>query len=110
VSIPVDLAALEAEVSAFGRSALLITTSTDSHPHVASLLVRFEHDELVMNVGRRTLANAARHPAVTLVWPAPPDGGYCLIVDGAARSASPSAETLLVRPTSAVLHRLASSV
>ncbi len=105
MSIAVDLAELPAHVSRFGSSALLVTTSTEGPPHISSVLVTFEGDDLAMRAGRRTRANAAEHPAVTLVWPAGPGGGYCLIVDAAAREGP--AETLLVRPTSAVLHRLA---
>jgi hypothetical protein len=105
VSITVDLAELHAEVSRFGASAFLVTTSTGGSPHVSSVLVTFERDNLAMGVGHRTRANATEHPAVTLVWPAGVNGDYCLIVDAAAQL--PPAETLLVRPTSAVLHRLA---
>ena len=106
MSIPVDLGALGAEISKFDAGALLVTTSADGPPHVSSVLVTFDGDELEMGVGRKTRANAAAHPPVTLVWPAGAGADYCLIVDATAR-AGPD-ERLLARPTSAVLHRLAS--
>ena len=105
MSIAVDLAELPAAVARFGSSALLVTSSTDGPPHISSVLVTFDCDNLTMRVGRKTLANVAERPVVTLVWPGTPDGDYCLIVDAAAQEAP--AATLLLRPTSAVLHRLA---
>ncbi|MGO9875964.1 MAG: hypothetical protein ACLPVY_19470 [Acidimicrobiia bacterium] len=104
MSISVDLAALRVEVSRFGARALLVTTSGEGPPHVTSVLVVFDGDSLAMRVGRRTHGNAEQHPAVALVWTAGIDD-YCLIVDGAAQSAS--SDSLLVVPTSVVLHRLA---
>ena len=105
MSIPVELADLHAEISRIGPSALLVTASGDGPPHVASVVVTFAGEHLAMSVGRKTRANASEHPAVTLVWPIAADGDYCLIVDAAAEMQP--AESFVVRPTSAVLHRLA---
>jgi len=105
VSIAVDLAELHAQISRFGSSALLVTSSTDGPPHVSSVVVTSEGTDLAMRAGRQTRANAADRPAVTLVWAGSSDDDYCLIVDATA-SETP-AETLFVRPTSAVLHRRA---
>jgi hypothetical protein len=105
VSIAVDLAELPAHISRFGPSAFLVTSSTDGPPHVSSVVVTVAGDRLDVPAGRKTRANVAERPAVTLVWPGDPDGDYCLIVDGAAGVGT--TEDLLVRPTSAVLHRLA---
>jgi hypothetical protein len=102
--VSVDLAKLRVEVSRFGTNAFLVTTSSDGPPHVTSVLVTFDGDNLAMHVGRRTHLNATAHPAVALVWTAGVDD-FCLIVDGAAQSGS--SDSLLVQPTSAVLHRLA---
>jgi hypothetical protein len=108
VSIRVDLTALAAEVARFGPSALLITTSTAGPPHVSSVLVTIDGEDLVMPGGRTTRLNASEHPAVTLVWASDADSDYCLVVDALAQ-AEPE-ETLRAQPTSAVLHRLASAV
>jgi hypothetical protein len=107
VSIPVELAALREHIARAGARAILVTVSADARPHVASVLVAYDHDDLVMRAGRRTRTNAAERPAVTIVWTAPIDDDYCLIVDAAALEGTRDSETLVVRPTSAVLHRLA---
>ena len=104
VSISVDLAELPAEISRFGPSAFLVTSSGDGPPRVSSVYVLREADGLAMRIGRRTRSNVEEHPAVSLVWPTG-SGDYCLIVDGDAHP-GPS-DALLVTPTSAVLHRLA---
>jgi hypothetical protein len=105
VSLAVDLAELPAHISRFGSSAFLVTSSAEGPPHVSSVLVTVAGDNLEVPVGRKTRANVAERPAVTLVWWGDPDGDYCLIVDAAAGVGTK--ENLLVRPTSAVLHRLA---
>jgi hypothetical protein len=104
VSVSVDLADLQAELSRFGPNAFLVSTASEGPPHVCSVFVLREADCLAMRIGRRTRANVEKHPAVSLLWP-PGSGDYCLIVDGDAQ-AGPS-DALLVTPTSAVLHRLA---
>ena len=105
MSIPVDLAELQAEVSRFGARALLVTTSPAGPPHVSSVLVTFDGEHLAMRGGRTTRLNASEHPAVTIVWVSAVEADYCLIVDAIAREETD--EILRARPTSAVLHRLA---
>jgi hypothetical protein len=107
VSIPVDLAALRAQVLRFGANAILVTTSDDGPPHVSSVVVTFSGDNFAMGAGRRTRANVALYPDVALVWTAEIDPDYCLIVDAVVDD--PAGESLVVRPTAAVLHRLASA-
>ncbi|MFZ2528292.1 MAG: pyridoxamine 5'-phosphate oxidase family protein [Rhodococcus sp. (in: high G+C Gram-positive bacteria)] len=101
MSIPVNLAALDAALADFGYAYLL--TTGDSRPHaVAVTPVRSGVDLLIDGPGRRTAANAGAHPAVSLVYPPAEAGGYSLIVDG---DATVRDGVLQVRPTSAVLHR-----
>jgi hypothetical protein len=107
MSIPVDLADLQAEISRIGASALLVTASSEGPPHVASVLVTFEGENLGMRAGRQTRSNASERPAVTLVWTAAVDPDYCLIVDAAVQDEP--GDSFLVRPTSAVFHRLATA-
>jgi hypothetical protein len=107
VSIPVDLDALRAQVSRFGSHALLVTTSPSGPPHVSSVIVGFDGDNLAMGAGRKTRANVAEHPEVALVWSNEVDKDYCLIVDAVTESVV--VETLMVRPTTAVLHRVATA-
>ena len=106
MSIPVDLASLRTEIERIGAGALLITAGADGPPHVASVLVTCEGEHLAMGAGRKTRANAAVRPAVTLVWP-DADDGHCLIVDGTALEMI--AEPFVVQPVSAVLHRIAAA-
>jgi hypothetical protein len=105
MSIPVALADLPEVVTRFRPAALLVTTASDGPPHLASVVVAFEHGTLTMRAGWTTRANAEARPDVALVWPGATDDEYCLIVDGIAIDAS--AEPFAVRATSAVLHRLA---
>jgi hypothetical protein len=105
VSIPVELAELPAQIARFGPRALLVTNAVDGPPHVASVVVTVEPRDLSMRAGRNTRANAATNSAVTIVWIAASEPDYALVVDGTALE-SP-ADTLIVRPKSAVLHRLA---
>jgi hypothetical protein len=52
--------------------------------------------------GRRTRANVVAGGVVTVLWPPADAGAYTLIVDGTGEVAG---DTLVVRPTRAVLHR-----
>jgi hypothetical protein len=105
MSIPVDVASLGAQIARFGPRAFVVTTSAGGPPHIASVLVTLEADNLVMRVGRTTRVNATGHPAVTLLWTTPNDDEHCLIVDGTALDGP--MDNFLVAPAAAVLHRLA---
>jgi hypothetical protein len=105
VSIPVELSELEAKIANFGPSALLVTNAADGPPHVSSVIVTYEMGTLAMKVGRTTRTNVALRPDVALVWLAGAGAEHCLIVDAAV--ADSTTEALVVKPTSAVLHRLA---
>ena len=106
MSIPVDLDALAEHIARCGPSAFVVTNSSDGPPHISSVVVTSRGAELSMPAGRRTRANAAARPDVALIWPRL-DDDYCLIVDATAGDSTP--ETLVVRPTSAVLHKLANA-
>lgn len=104
MSVPVGLDQLRAEIARFGPAPYLITVTADGHPHAVSVRVEWDGDDLVVPAGRGTLANAARRPAVTLLWPPMDDEGFSLIADGTA-TADSEHEVVAVRPTKAVLHR-----
>lgn len=112
MSNPVATESLVERIEELGSIAYLVTVRPQGRPHVVSVPVRWDGNELAVPAGRRTSANVAAQPDVTLVWAAPPGRGYCLIVDGTARlPAQPEAEEeqpepmLLIEPTGAVLHR-----
>jgi hypothetical protein len=105
MSVPVALAELARRVDEYGTVAYLVTVG-GGLPHVVSVRVRWDGADLVVGAGRRTAANAAEHPDVTLLWPAPPGAGYSLIVDGRAELRQHRAGPVLaVSPAAAVLHR-----
>lgn len=108
MSQPVDLAALESTVNELGAEALLVTVTPDAHPHIVSVLVTYRDGSLEMGAGRRTQANVADNPVVTLIWPTLRDGAYRLIVDGTANTHE-DGDLITVTPTFAVLHRIAST-
>ncbi len=83
--------------------AYLLTVNDQQRAHAVAVTPVIRGQELVLgDVGKRTRANVAARPAISLVWPPAETDGYSLIVDG--ESASGDGE-LSVRPTRAVLHR-----
>lgn len=106
MSVPVDIAALHAELARFGDVAFLVTARPGARPHIVSVRVALADGVLTMSAGRSSRANAATAPEVALCWPGPVDDGYCLLVDGTA-VADDTAETVTITPTGAILHRLA---
>jgi hypothetical protein len=85
------------------RFAYLVTIGGDARAHVVAVTTRLANDTLlVADLGRRTRANVATHPSVTLVWPPANPSDYSLIVDGVG---SIRDAELAVTPTRAVLHR-----
>ncbi len=102
MSVPVEIATLRVEVEAEGASAYLVSVSESGAPHVVSVLVSWVGDRLAVGGGRRTAANVAARPAVTLLWPAPRDAGLSLLVDGRGEVVG---DQVLVTPTSAIRHR-----
>lgn len=106
VSIDVALTALTTRIQEFGPVAYLVSIGVEGLPHVVSVRVGLEGIDLVCGAGRQTLANLERRADVTLLWPAPPGDGYCLIVDGKAHPRPDSEEPSVgIEPTAAVLHR-----
>lgn len=103
MSIPVELTELSAAAAKhpFGY---LITIDDRSRTHVVSAQPHVEATGVTVgDLGRRSLANAAAQPLVTLVWPPADTGGYSLIVDGEVESSAD--RSITIRPKRAVLHR-----
>lgn len=106
MSIPVSLDELRAAIVERGGAAYLLTVSDDGRAHAVHVPVRWEDGVLAIEVGRRSAANAAARPAVSLLWPVRHAGDYSLIVDGTAVVTDDGApRRVRVRPTAAVLHR-----
>lgn len=96
------LAELRDEIARRGDAAFVVTSGDDG-PHVVSVRIAWDGDNLVGGAGNRTAANVGERPAVTLLWPSSFDE-YSLLVDGTATVVG---EVLRITPEKAVLHRSA---
>src|SRR5215831_19088406 len=105
MSVPVPLDRLREATAERGASAYLLTVSDDGSPHAVHVPLRWEGDEIAVDVGRRSAANAAARPSVSLLFPVLREGDYSLIVDGRAVAAGAGTTSVRVVPTRAVLHR-----
>lgn len=106
MSIPVELDDLPERIAGRTGQAYLVTVR-DQRPHVVSVAPSpGEGGTLVVGAGRRTSANVAAHPEVTLLWPTDDgDPKHSLLVDGTA-APTVDGEELVITPTSALLHRV----
>ena len=106
MSIPVALERLYAEAERFGAAPYLLTVAGDGRPHAVAVAVSWEGAALHAQLGKRSAANIAERPLVSLLWPPAEAGGYSLIVDATA-SVEGSGDELRARivPTRGVLHR-----
>jgi hypothetical protein len=129
VSIQVQVGEL-ADAMAVYRFAYLVTISDDGRAHVVAVTPRWDGRALIVEgLGRRSAANLAARPAVTLVWPPLEPQGYSLILDGevsgdaaaaddpegrtagdAAGTGDGAAAAVTIVPGRAVLHRPAPGV
>ena len=106
MSIAVPLDGLRAAIDERPAAAYLLTVSNDGRPHAVHVPVRWHGDVLVARVGKRSAANAAARPLVSLVYPVRTPGDHSLIVDGDAELvARDDARELRIAPTTAILHR-----
>jgi len=103
MSVAVSLEELARRVEEFGSIAFLVTTDGTS-PHAVSVNVSFDGTSFSTPAGRSTQRNIDSSAIATLLWPSRDGGPYSLIVDGEAHN---DGDTAQVRPTRAVLHRLA---
>ena len=69
MSVPVPLLRLRAAVEERGASGYLLTVCDDATPHAVHVPVRWDGDVIVAEVGKRSAANAAARPSVSLLFP-----------------------------------------
>ena len=105
MSVPVALQELSDALTRFGSLPYLLTTGADGRPHAVSVHVAWDGGELVARAGKRTVKNAGASPSVAFLWSPVDSDGFSLIVDG---TASVDGDAVVIRPTTAVLHRQAS--
>jgi len=82
MSIPVDIENLDEALEEYGKTAYLITTDSQAHPHITHVVLSKEADGFVCGLGRKTSANVIDRPSVALLRPPVTLGGHSLIVDG----------------------------
>lgn len=102
MSIPVELAALRERIVEYGNRGYLLTVGPDGRPHSVGIDVGWTDDLLLTAPGNSTVANAAAHPLVALLWPPTSPGGHSLIVDAEVVSAVGGGQgdnSLTLRPT-----------
>jgi hypothetical protein len=104
IQIPVD--EIRSAAADFGDSAYVLVSSSDGPPRITHSIVAFDGGDMIVSLGRRSMAALADNPAISVLWPATEDQSMSLIVDGAA-VAPLDAEGGEVRitPTGAVRHR-----
>lgn len=108
MSIGAVASELRQQVEFYGPVGYLVTVGDGGRPHVVSAVLAWSGDDLTTAAGTRTAANIGDGAEVTLLWPPAPGGNYSLIVDGDAVVADgPSGPQVVVRPGSAVQHRVA---
>ena len=106
MSIPVPLEGLGAAIAERGPRAYLLTVSEDGRPHAVHVALAWDGDQLVADVGRRSAANVAARPALSLLYALRTSDDYSLIVDGNAVVTSHDGRSRLrITATSAILHR-----
>ena len=107
MSIPVPIERLKAALAErAATSAYLLTVSDAASPHAVHVPLAWDGDTLVMEVGKRTAANAAQRSVVSLLCPVRTADDYSLIIDG---TATVDGTVVRVTPTKAVLHRPAAN-
>lgn len=86
-----------------GAVSYVVTVAADGRAHVVPAEATLADGTVVVaGMGSRTRSNLAAGSVVTVVWPPADLGGYTLIVDGTGEIHD---DTVVVRPTRAVLHR-----
>ena len=106
MSIPVPVERLREALAERGDAAYLLTVSDEARPHAVHVPLRWDGDALVVEVGKRTAANAAARPGVSLLCPVREPADYSLIIDGTAAVVG---SELRITPTKGVLHRPAAA-
>ena len=105
MSVPVSLSDVPGVIDTAGQ-AFLVTLLDDGRAHVAGVSCSTTNGIVRVSCGKRSKANAAARPSVTMLFPAPRADGFVLLVDGDAMAdIGADGQTLIITPTSAVLHK-----
>jgi hypothetical protein len=115
MSVGAELEKLLEVAAGFQTVPLLLTTDDDGRPRAAAVSVTWEGEVATVRAGHRSLANAGKRSLVSLLWPAPPDQRFAVLVDGTVEATAPdpadpanpdtkAGGAVTVRATRAVLH------
>ena len=114
MSLQVELERLLEVAGGFGTTPMLLTVDADGRPRASAVTVAWDGVHAMVSAGRKSLANAAERPLVSLLWPAPAGERFALLVDGevvTTEATAPADEsgkggggTVVVRATSGILH------
>ena len=97
-----SLAAVRSEAQRLGTVPYLLSVGADGHPHAIAIEPSWQDNTLTLGAGRKSLANIAACPLVSVMWPAPDAASYGLFVDGRAEV---HGTEVVLTPSRAVLHR-----
>jgi hypothetical protein len=115
MSLRVELERLLEVAAGYDTVPMLLTVDDDGRPRAAAVTVTWDGVHAMVSAGRRSVANAAARPLVSLLWPAPAGERFALLVDGEVvttevttpvdeGSGKGGAGTVAVRATSGILH------
>ena len=109
MSVRVELEKLLEVAAGFGTVPLLLTVDDDGRPRAAAVSVGWDGVRARVRAGRKSVANAAARPLVSLLWPAPPGERFALLVDGEVRGTEPDDDPrgggeVHLEATGAILH------
>ncbi len=109
MSVPVELEALQAELTKRSRPAYLVTAGDDGPPHLVSAYLRWSDGAFETGCGNTSARNLAVRPEASVVVPPDDVGDYSLIFDATAEVIDGPERVVRLTPTKAVLHRPAAS-
>ena len=105
VSVKITIDDLTDRLDEYGTAAFLVTVGADSSPKVVHAPVVWDGEVLRCTPGGGTLANLTGGGLVTLVFPAPEDGGYSMFLDGRGVPDPDDDAVAVIEFTGGVLHR-----
>jgi len=109
MSVRVELEKLLEVAAGFGTVPMLLTSDADGRPRASAVQVGWDGATVRVRAGRKSVANAAARPLVSLLWPAPPGERFALLVDGTATATEPDDDPrtggfVTVEATTGILH------
>ena len=105
VSVKITVDDLADRLDEYGTAAFVVTVGVDSSPKVVHAPVVWDGEVLRCTPGGGTLANLTGGGPVTLVFPAPENGGYSMFLDGRGAHDPDTDAMVVIEFTGGVLHR-----